>query len=140
MKHDMPILPVEPPMPETSVTVMEFRPVGRINPLPIADLYTNLGPDGAEDTICRVLEDIAERLTTLQKLRCRGDFDKIGQPANRTGAIARHIGLVEVEAAAAAVATSANQGDPVALQATLCRLERGFDAAISQIWDVQSGA
>lgn len=139
MKHDMTCAPVDAQTPAHPVTVMQCALVARIDPEPLAHLYAELGTDAAEDTICRVLEDIAERLNTLHSLRCRGSYDQMSRPAKRLRTVAHHIGLTEVATAAEAVGNCAAQGDPVALEATLCRLERGFDAAISQIWDVPAG-
>lgn len=140
MKHDLPSLPSSTPANPTRVTVMQCRQNARIDPGPLACLYADLGPDGAEDTICKVLEDIANRLNTLHSLRCRCAFAQMPTPALRLAKVADQIGLVEVAIAADHVAKSASQGDPVALEATLSRLERGFDSSISHIWDVQHGA
>lgn len=140
MTYEMPLLSADPVVSDRPVTVMKCRAVSRIDPGPIATLFRDLGPDAAEDTICRVLEDIAERLNALHSLRCRAEFDQIPRPANRIRSIAIQIGLIEVATAAEGVGISAQQGDGVALEATLARLERSFDAAISQIWDVQNGA
>lgn len=140
MKQDMTLLPAPTDVVTDAVAVMRCPPVARINIGPIANLYEDLGADAAEDTICRVLEDIAGRLNALHALRNRCEFDKIAAPANRIRSIALQIGLDEVGVAAEAVADTSSQGDAVALEATLSRLERGFDAALGQIWDVQTGA
>ncbi len=104
--------------------------------MPLSTIYAEMGPDVAEDTICRVLEDIARRLNDLQDQRRACQFEDLVRPALRLAAVARQIGLTEVSLAANHVSTSAEQGDPIALEATLQRLERGFDAAICKIWDV----
>ncbi len=135
MKHVMPLPPSTPVAP-ASVTVLECgSPVG-IDPAPLTLIYADMGADVAEDTICRVLEDIARRLNGLQEQRRACQFPELVRPAQRVGAVARQIGLSEVSTAADHVATAASQGDAIALEATMRRLERGFDAAICQIWDV----
>ncbi len=120
----------------SSVTVLDCGSPPRIDPIPLTTIYAEMGPDVAEDTICRVLEDIARRLNSLQKQRLDCKFAELVRPAQRVGAVARQIGLTEVSIAADHVATAADQSDPVALEATLQRLERGFDVAICQIWEV----
>ena len=87
--------------------------------------------------LCRALEDIAFRLNRLQAVRMTGEFAAIVQPAKRLSSIAAPIGLVEVARAANHVSSAATQGDPVAVEAVLDRLERAFDAAIVQIWDAR---
>ncbi len=108
----------------------------RIDPAPLSTIYAEMGAEVAEDTICRVLEDIARRMNGLQDQRRACQFKELVRPAMRIGAVARQIGLTEVSQAADHVATAAGQSDPIALEATIRRLERGFDAAICQIWDV----
>jgi len=50
------------------------------------------------------------------------------------------VGASEVEVARAArhVSNCADQGDGIALEATLARLERAYDLAISEIWDFRA--
>ena len=135
MKHLLP-MPPSTLVTQSSVTVLECGSPMRIDPAPLSTIYAEMGAEGAEDTICRVLEDIARRMNSLQELRRACNFPELVRPAQRLAAVGRQIGLTEVSAAADHVATAADQGDPIALEATLQRLERGFDAAICQIWDV----
>ncbi len=136
MKHDVPFLTSGSLAPSV-VTVLPCDAPLRIDPTPLSEIYADKGPDAAEDTICRVLEDIAHRLNTLQSLRRACVFADLVRPAQRLAVVADQIGLTEISLSANHVATAAGQGDAVALEATLSRLERGFDSAISQIWDVQ---
>lgn len=85
--------------------------------------------------ICRILEDIARRLDTLQQGLEDCDFASMQKPARRIGLIADQIGLTEVSVAACHVVNCINQADGVALEATIARLERGFDVAVSEIWN-----
>jgi hypothetical protein len=57
------------------------------------------------------------------------------KPARRIGLIATQIGLTEVSTAAGHVVECLEQLDGIALEATLARLERGFDVAVSEIWN-----
>ena len=117
------------------VTVLQCNRNPAMDPGPLSEIYKDLGDKVAEETICRALEDIAIRLNRLQDIRAVAGFDELARQSNRLAAVALGIGLTEVSTAARHVATCAAQKDGVALEATLCRLERGFDLAISQVWD-----
>lgn len=121
-----------------TVTVLECIRNPAIDPGPLALIYRDLGERAAEETICLALEDLAIRLNRLQDLRNIAGFADLARQSDRMAAIALGIGLTEVVTAARHVADCARQTDPVALEATLSRLERGFDLAISQIWDVRT--
>lgn len=139
MKHDVPFRASAHVSPNV-VTVLHCGPLLQIDPAPLTAIYANQGQERAENTICRVLEDIALRLNVLHTSRCRGAFSDMVRPAGRLASVAVQIGLTEVAKAAEHVATAAAQGDAVALQATMSRLERGFDGAISQIWEVPTAS
>ena len=119
----------------STVTVLECNRNPAMDPVPLSEIYKDLGDKMAEETICRALEDIAIRLNRLQALREGAAFDELVKQANRLAAVAQGIGLTEVSVAARHVATCARQSDGVALEAVMSRLERGFDLAISQVWD-----
>jgi hypothetical protein len=121
--------------PMNTVTVLECNRSPLMDPAPLSEIYRDLGDKVAEETICRALEDLAIRLNRLQDIRAIAEFDELTRQANRMAAVAQGIGLTEVSIAARHVAVCAQQKNGVALEATLCRLERGFDLAISQVWD-----
>ena len=118
-----------------TVTVLQCNHNPSLDPGPLSEIYKDLGDKAAEETICRALEDLAIRLNRLQDIRAVAGFDELSRQSNRMAAVALGIGLTEVSTAARHVAVCATQKDGVALEATLCRLERGFDLAISQVWD-----
>lgn len=117
------------------VTVLQCNRNPAMDPGPLSEIYKDLGDKVAEETICRALEDIAIRLNRLQDIRAVAGFHELSRQSHRLAAVALGIGLTEVATAARHVATCAMQHDAVALEATLSRLERGFDLAISQVWD-----
>lgn len=134
MKHEcsseadlVPLAPV--------VTVLECPSRLSLDTYPLEELFAQKGELGAENTVCRVLEDISRRLDELQGPRQRAAFAELVSPAKRIGAIADQIGLKEISLAARHVATSAHQLDGIAMEATMTRLERAFDVAISQVWN-----
>lgn len=134
MKHDTCLLA---PMPVTKpvVTVLNCPASLRLDPEPLVQIFADQGEVAAEETVCRALEDLARRINDLQSPRERSAFDEIGKPVHRIAAIAGQIGLIEVSIAAESVAQAAKQKDGIALEATMARLERGFDSAISQVWN-----
>ena len=89
----------------------------------------------AEEIVCRMLEDIAMRLDMLQRGLAAHEFSKMERPAMRIGVVADHIGLTEVSIAAGHVCACLAQEDAIALDATMARLERGFDMAVTEVWN-----
>ena len=133
MKHDMQFAPS---LPEAAGKVQFLQHLCelQLDPAPLADIYAHKGEVAASDTVCRALEDMAERLNRLVMAHARAQHKELAAPASRIAAIADQIGLVEVAKSARSVANTAAQNDATALEATLSRLERCFDVAINQVW------
>jgi len=104
------------------------------DPGPLQSLYARKPANEADDIICRLLEDIAVRLDLLQGGLAARDFDLMQRPARRIALVAKHMGLLEVVTAAGHVRACLWQDDGIALEATIARLERGFDVAVNEIW------
>ena len=102
---------------------------------PIARLFAEREMHEAENIVCRMLEDIALRLDMLQSGMAEQAFATMHRPAQRIGVIADQIGLLEVATAAGHVRTCLSQNDGIALEATVARLERSFDVAVSEVWN-----
>jgi len=134
MKHD-PITSADMAPLRPVVTVLECPSPLLVDTSPLEALFANKGELAAEDAVCRVLEDLSRRMNELQGPRQRCAFEEIDVPAERIAAIADQIGLTEVALSARHVACAARQSDGIALEAVMCRLERAFDAAISQVWN-----
>lgn len=126
------------PLSSASIAVLRCDDPFEMNPTPLAQLFAEMPADEAEDIVCRVLEDIAARLDSLHIYRIAGGFDDILKPARRIAAVARQIGLKSVAVAAEHVACASEQKNGVAIGATSARLERAFDAAVSQVWNYQN--
>jgi len=118
-----------------SVAVLRCRDEFNMDPTPLKILFETLPDHKAEDIVCRALEDIASRLNKLQIARSAGEFAEIRPSADRVAVIATQIGLTEVSLVAGHMAKASQMNCGVALGATMARLERAFDAAVSQIWD-----
>jgi hypothetical protein len=126
------------PDPEADVIVLQCVDPQQFDPMPLDRLFAEKNVDEAEEVVCRVLEDIAMRLDMLQQGRDQSDFAVMFKPARRIGLVAVQIGLTEVSVAAEHVVKCLEQADGVALEATLARLERGFDVAVSEVWNYRS--
>lgn len=123
------------PLSQGSVTVLHCPDKLALDPAPLAKIYAQMGEAEAEDMVCRALENIAQRLDRLQDARRANAFDQMENPARRVAVVAKQIGLTEVAQAGYFVADCARSMDGVALGATLARLERAFDTAVSQVWN-----
>lgn len=103
----------------------------------IAELYRQLGDAGAEDVVCRALEEIAVRLSFANKLCTRKDLHEMRKCVRSLSAISDQIGMVALSAVAMDVCRCIDQGDEVALAATTARLLRTGDTSLTAIWDLQ---
>lgn len=121
-------------MPSASIAVLRCRETFAMDPAPLMALFAEMPEREAEAMICRALEDIALRLDRLQDCRSSGQFAAVPHSARRIGAIASQIGLTSIATAADHVGSAADMQSGVALGATLARLERAFDMAVSQVW------
>ncbi len=104
------------------------------DPGPLKRLFALKDWHIAEEAVCRMLEDMAFRLDQLQRGLAALDFVHMQQPARRIAFVAKELGLLEVATAANHLRQCLKQADGVALEAVMARLERGFDAAVSEIW------
>ena len=130
------ITPFPAPDSRTSpdVVVLNCQHQMFFDPSPLVRLFAERNATDAEAIVCRMLEDIALRLDMLQRARAADAFAKMQRPAVRIGVVADHIGLTEVSVAAGHVCACIAQKDWIALDATMARLERGFDMAVSEVW------
>lgn len=134
------------PVPAQIVQLMP-RSVIRIDPEPLARLQAALGPQGAEDLVCRALEDISHRLRRLSEDHASGNLDKVSRGARSIAAVSAQIGLRDLALVAGHVLDCAGQDrtgqDSVradvdmALAATLARLFRVGRRAITEIGQVR---
>lgn len=136
MTYHISSLAIAPSQP-SRVVVLRCRDTFHIDPTPVQALFSGQPDHVAEATVRRALESIAARLDRLQLARRTGDYEQIGDPARRIAGIAGGLGLVDVQRVAYSVANAAMSGSGTALGATLARLERCFDDAVSAVWDVR---
>ncbi|MGX9356287.1 hypothetical protein ACS3SW_14325 [Roseobacteraceae bacterium S113] len=99
-------------------------------------LYSELGDVGAEDVVCRAMEELAVRLSYAEKLCRRGDYDDMQKVVRSLVAISEQIGMNTLARVAKDVCACVEAGDRVALGATLSRLVRIGERSLSAIWDL----
>ncbi|MCZ4352217.1 hypothetical protein O4H61_06770 [Roseovarius aestuarii] len=103
----------------------------------LEELYVQLGERGAENVVCRALEELAVRLSHTEKCHREGGDADVQKTARGLVAIAEQIGMQMLARVAADVAVCAGKGDAVALAATMSRLLRIGERSLSEIWDIQ---
>lgn len=118
----------------TDVVVLSCHDQMHFDPTPLGRIFAERTAFEAEEIVCRMLEDIAMRLDMLQRALAEHAFDKMDRPARRIAGVADQIGLTEVAIAVGHVTTCLAQQDGIALDATMARLERAFDVAVSEVW------
>jgi hypothetical protein len=100
-------------------------------------LYAQLGETGAEEVVCRALEELALRLGQCETLYQQTCNSKLRKNARSLIAIAEQIGMTTLARVAGDVTRSIDQADDIALAATLSRLLRIGERSLLAVWDSQ---
>ena len=96
-------------------------------------IVNQLGDAAAGGLIRLTLEQMA---LAVQALRVEaGGPDAVAIQAQRLSRLAWQVGLVTLAGVAVDIADCAQAGDPVALQATLARMERVAKRSLTEIWE-----
>jgi len=103
----------------------------------IEELYRQMGDEGAEDVVCRALEEIAVRMSYANKLYRRDDLVEMRKCVRSLSKIAEQVGMIALSRVARDVCTCIDQEDAVALAATVSRLARTGERSLTAIWDLQ---
>lgn len=121
-----------------AMTVMYFHeePV-RLDPDALQILIEQMGERGANDVVCRAMEEIAIRLADLPALHRAKRLQELGRVAHSLIGIADQIGLTALSRVAGDVAECTRRSEAAALAATLARLERIGECSLSTIWDMR---
>lgn len=109
----------------------------RLDPERLNALFCQLGETGAENVICRAMEELAVRLAELNPLARSGKWAELAKLSRSLIAIAEQIGMTSLASVAADVTYCAQLDDHHALAATLARLQRIGDRSLTTIWDTQ---
>lgn len=100
-------------------------------------LYRQMGEAGAEDVMCRAIEELAVRLSHCQRVWQQADDAALRKSARSLIAIADQIGMSALARVAGDVTDAVDTGDRVAQAATLARLIRTGERSLTAVWDLQ---
>lgn len=109
----------------------------RLDPDRLGSLYRQLGETGAEDVVCRAIEELAVRLSHCERLWRQQDWDKLRKCARSLVAIADQIGMTTLARVAGDVTQTVDASDSAAISATLYRLLRIGERSLTAVWDLQ---
>lgn len=119
------------------MTLLKQNEPVHLDPDRLEELYTQLGETGAENVVCRALEELAVRLSHTARCHREGRVEDLQKSARGLIAIADQIGMHMLARVAGDAARCAASGDHVALAAVLARLLRIGERSLSEIWDLQ---
>jgi hypothetical protein len=122
MKHVIQITPIE------SIDVDQDR---------LNALYTQLGEAGAEDVVCRAMEELALRLSHCDRQFRTSAWVDLRKSVRSLIAIADQIGMSAVSTVASHVTDCIDQENKIALAATLGRLIRIGEESLTTVWNLQ---
>lgn len=109
----------------------------RLDPGKLSELYAQLGEVGAEDVICRAIEELAVRLSHCERLWRQNDMPNLRKSARSLIAIADQIGMSAMAGIARDVTCVIDDEDHAATAATLFRLLRVGERSLTAVWDQQ---
>ena len=117
--------------------LMQIRPTEQVyvDQERLGLLYTQLEV-GAEDVVCRAMEELALRLSHCKKLHKDQDRAGLRKSVHRLIAIAEQVGMALVAQVATDVMICIDAGDDIATAATLSRLIRSGERSLTAIWDL----
>lgn len=100
-------------------------------------LYTQMGEAGADDVVCRAMEELALRLAHCNRLYAAQNWQDFRKCTRSLIAIADQIGMNVLSRVARDVTDCVDAQNPIAIAATLARLMRIADQSLTAIWDLQ---
>lgn len=103
----------------------------------LQSLYEQLGEAGAEDVVCRAMEELAVRLSMVERLYRQDRLGEMRKATRSLMGIADQIGMGKLTRVAGDVTLCIDAGDPVAQAATLSRLLRIGERSLTEIWEMQ---
>ncbi len=119
------------------VTLLKQNEYVRLDAAQLAALYLQLGEAGAEDIVCRALEELAARLNHAESCYRDGRLADMRKSSRSLISIADQIGMRLLAQVAGDVTECIDSGDHAALAATFARLLRIGERSLCEIWDVQ---
>ncbi|WP_192965204.1 hypothetical protein [Phycobacter azelaicus] len=108
-----------------------------LDPGKLSELYTQLGETGAEDVVCRAIEELAVRLSHCERLWRQDDMENLRKNARSLIAIADQIGMTAMASIAQDVTGAIDSKDAPAIAATVFRLLRVGERSLTAVWEQQ---
>lgn len=109
----------------------------RLDSEQLGGLYRQLGESGAENVVCRAIEELAIRLAHCERLWRQGKLGELRKSARSLIAISDQIGMSTLACVAADVTQAIDAQDAAAQGATLFRLVRIGERSLTAVWDLQ---
>lgn len=119
------------------LSVLEMRESVCMNRDRLHQLTRQLGEQGAQDILCRAIEEIASRLETGHTLFEQASWVQMRKCTRSLVAIADQIGMDTLTMVAEDVVACLDTQDQVALAATQSRLLRTGQQSLEEIWELQ---
>lgn len=119
------------------VSVLPQNEEVRLDPDQLEALYDELGEAGAEDVVCRAMEELAVRLSVVERLYRQDRTGEMRKAVRSLSGIADQIGMRSLRRVGCDVIVCIDNNDPVALAATLTRLLRIGERSLTEIWEIQ---
>lgn len=108
-----------------------------VNQDQLGALYAELGEAGAEDIVCRAMEELAIRLGHCSRLHAAGDSEHLRKCVRSLIAISDQIGMTLLARVCKDVVITIDSCDVPATAATLARMFRIGEQSLTAIWDLQ---
>lgn len=118
------------------LTVMHTENV-RLDPDKLSELYAQLGEAGAEDVVCRAIEELAVRLSHCERLWRQNNMPLLRKNARSLIAISDQVGMTAMAKIAGDVTDAVDSEDQAAIAATLFRLLRVGERSLTAVWEQQ---
>ena len=119
------------------VTLLKQDETVRLDSDRLGELYAQLGEAGAEDVVCRAMEELAARLAYAERMYRLGHHADLRKSVRSLAAIADQVGMFTLARVARNVIGCVDTGDAIALAATLARLLRIGERSLTAGWDLQ---
>jgi hypothetical protein len=119
--------------------IQQIRPIEQVSldRDRLGALFVQLGEAGAEDVVCRALEDLAQRLGASNTLFMEQDWQGLRKNVRSLIAISEQIGMHAVARIASDVTSCIDNGDGTAIAATVSRLIRVGERSLTAVWNMQ---
>ena len=124
-------------MSVANITTLIFDEQVRLDSDRLAELYVQMGEVGAQDVVCRAMEELTTRLVRINESYRSNKRRELRKGAKGLIGIAEQIGMHRLAKVARDVCNCVDQNDSLALGATLARLQRIGDGSLTAVWDLQ---